>query len=206
MEIKRFVTTVLEENVYLIIKDKNCAIVDPGGNTIKEVLKYLNDNKLNLECILVTHGHFDHILSINEILEYKNVPVYIGKEDKEKLFNSDLSLFRIFNGKDYEISKKANIIELEDNDEVFGLKVLHTPGHTSGSVCYYSKEDNCIFTGDTLFKMSYGRVDFPTGNPRAMRDSLNRLLKLDGATIVYPGHGESTTIEEEYSNYYGTYY
>ncbi len=206
MEIKRFVTNVLEENIYLLICDKKCCIIDPGGNNIQEVLKYMNDNELQLEAILITHGHFDHILSINDILKFKNVPIYIGKEDVEKLFNSNLSLSRIFNGQDYSVLKEAKIIELKDGDTVFNLKVLHTPGHTSGSVCYFDESDNCIFTGDTLFKMSYGRVDFPTGDALAMRDSLNRLLRLDGSITVYPGHGQDTTIQEEYSNYYGTYY
>ena len=90
--------------------------------------------------------------------------------------------------------------------KLFNFVALHTPGHTSGSVCYYAEEENCIFTGDTLFKMAIGRVDFPTGDSRQMRDSLNRLFKLNENIVVYPGHGESTTIGEEYLNYYGTYY
>lgn len=206
MKIQRFVTDVLEENIYLLIDDKKCCIIDPGGNQIQEVLKYIKDNDLKLEAILITHGHFDHILSINNILKIYNIPIYIGKEDVEKLYNSNLSLSRIFNGQDYSVLENANIVALKDGDVVFKLKALHTPGHTSGSICYLDETDNCIFTGDTLFKMSYGRVDFPTGDARAMRDSLNRLLKLDGSITVYPGHGQDTTIQEEYSNYYGTYY
>lgn len=205
MEIKRFVTNVLEENIYLLSKDKSCYIIDPGGDNIDEVLKYIKENNLSLEAILVTHGHFDHILSINDILKFKNVPIYIGSSDKEKLFDSNLSLSKLFNGEDYIINSNANIITVKDKDVIFGLEVIETPGHTSGSVCYLDNEDNCIFTGDTLFKMAYGRVDFPTGDARAMRDSLNKLLKLDSSIVVYPGHGSETTIKEEYTNYYGYY-
>lgn len=104
--------------------------------------------------ILVTHGHFDHILSINELLDNFDVPIYIGKEDKEKLYDPSISLARIFNGTEYVINKDAKIVELNDNDVIFDdITVLHTPGHTSGSVCYYIESDKIIFTGDTLFKM-----------------------------------------------------
>lgn len=206
MEIKRFISTVLDENIYLLSKKQDCLLIDPGGDNISEVVSYIKENKLNLLAILVTHGHFDHILSINELLDNFDVPIYIGKEDKEKLYDPSISLARIFNGTEYMINKDAKIVELNDNDNIFDdITVLHTPGHTSGSVCYYIESDKIIFTGDTLFKMAYGRVDFPTGDSYKMRDSLNRLLKLDSDIIVYPGHGDSTTIGEEYQNYYGSY-
>lgn len=206
MEIKRFISTVLDENIYLLSKKQDCLLIDPGGDNISEVVSYIKENKLNLLAILVTHGHFDHILSINELLDNFDVPIYIGKEDKEKLYDPSISLARIFNGTEYMINKDAKIVELNDNDVIFDdITVLHTPGHTSGSVCYYIESDKIIFTGDTLFKMAYGRVDFPTGDGYKMRDSLNRLLKLDSDIIVYPGHGDSTTIGEEYQNYYGSY-
>ncbi|MBE2989558.1 MBL fold metallo-hydrolase [Sneathia sp. DSM 16630] len=206
MEIKRFISTVLDENIYLLSKKQDCLLIDPGGDNISEVVSYIKENKLNLLAILVTHGHFDHILSINELLDNFDVPIYIGKEDKEKLYDPSISLARIFNGTEYVINKDAKIVELNDNDNIFDdITVLHTPGHTSGSVCYYIESDKIIFTGDTLFKMAYGRVDFPTGDSYKMRDSLNRLLKLDSDIIVYPGHGDSTTIGEEYQNYYGSY-
>lgn len=206
MEIKRFISTVLDENIYLLSKKQDCLLIDPGGDNISEVVSYIKENKLNLLAILVTHGHFDHILSINELLDNFDVPIYIGKEDKEKLYDPSISLSRIFNGTEYMINKDAKIVELNDNDVIFDdIIVLHTPGHTSGSVCYYIESDKIIFTGDTLFKMAYGRVDFPTGDSYKMRDSLNRLLKLDSDIIVYPGHGDSTTIGEEYQNYYGSY-
>lgn len=206
MEIKRFISTVLDENIYLLSKKQDCLLIDPGGDNISEVVSYIKENKLNLLAILVTHGHFDHILSINELLDNFDVPIYIGKEDKEKLYDPSISLARIFNGTEYVINKDAKIVELNDKDVIFDdITVLHTPGHTSGSVCYYIESDKIIFTGDTLFKMAYGRVDFPTGDSYKMRDSLNRLLKLDSDIIVYPGHGDSTTIGEEYQNYYGSY-
>ena len=185
MEIKRFISTVLDENIYLLSKKQDCLLIDPGGDNISEVISYIKENKLNLLAILVTHGHFDHILSINELLDNFDVPIYIGREDKEKLYDPSISLARIFNGTEYVINKDAKIVELNDNDVIFDdITVLHTPGHTSGSVCYYIESDKIIFTGDTLFKMAYGRVDFPTGDSYKMRDSLNRLLKLDSDIIV----------------------
>lgn len=205
MEIKRFVSNLLSENVYLLSYDKDCIMIDPGGD-VEEVLEYIEKNTLKLQAILITHGHYDHIASLNKILKKYSIPIYIGKEDKEKLFDFNLSLSAFIDGKEYSLDKSAKIIEVTEGMKLFNFVVLHTPGHTSGSVCYYAEEENCIFTGDTLFKMAIGRVDFPTGDSRQMRDSLNRLFKLNENIVVYPGHGESTTIGEEYLNYYGTYY
>lgn len=204
MQIKRFISPILDENMYLLIRDNKCAVIDPGSTNLKDLIEYIKQNNLKLECILLTHGHFDHILGIEELIKYKEVPVYIGEEDIKFLYDSNYSLSK-WVSMDFKLSDNIKITPIVDLDYVFGLKCLSTPGHTKGSTCYLDEETKSLFTGDTLFKRAYGRVDFPTGNARELRDSLNNIFKLDGDIKIYAGHGESSTISEEKNNYYGIY-
>lgn len=200
------ISSNLEENMYIYSNDKNeCIVVDPGDPNIEKLIELIEEKKYDLKAILITHGHFDHIMGINELVKYKNIPVYIGKDDIKFLTDSNYSLSKWVN-EEFKISENVNVIALFNGDEIFGFKCLNTKGHTSGSTCYYNEKESIIFTGDTLFKMAYGRTDFPTGDSRSLRDSLNELFKLNENTIVYPGHGSSTTIGEEKSFYYGLYY
>lgn len=204
MKCEVFVNKVFEQNTYLLIDEKKCVIIDPGGNEPNGILEYIQEYNLDLVGILITHGHFDHILNLEYILNYKNVPIYIGKEDKKFLFDYKYNLSG-FIDIEYKLQDKYIINEINDGDIVFNLECINTSGHTKGSICYYNKKDKMIFTGDTLFKMAYGRVDFPTGNMDEMRQSLHKLLSMDKDIVVYPGHGDKTTIGDEYTTYYGYY-
>ena len=196
MDVKLFINQRTNGNSYVVSCGEECCIVDPGGFDMTESLNYIKENGLNLKGILLTHGHYDHIIGIPEILEYKNVPVYISERDYDFLFDSSLSL-SIWLDLDFKLSEDAEVIKLREDDEIFGLKIIETPGHTHGGICYYNEENKILISGDTIFKMNYGRTDLPTGNMGDMKKSISKLMELPGDVIVYPGHGGETTIENE---------
>ena len=163
---------------------------------MSESINYIKEKNYNLLGILLTHGHYDHIIGIPEILEYKKVPVYVSEKDYEFLFDSTLSL-SLWYDLDFKLSKNVEVIGVKEGDKVCGLEVIATPGHSQGGVCYLNREEKFLFSGDTIFKMTYGRTDFPTGSLSALRESISKILKLDGDIVVYPGHGGETEVKEE---------
>ena len=189
-------------NSYIISNDnKECIIVDPGLN-YKEASNYIK-SKYKPKAILITHAHIDHIDGIQYFMD---LPIYIHKLDEEALYDTDIALYPIF-GRICPFSKgDLNIHLVNDLDEfeLIGYKfsVLHTPGHTRGSVCYYY--DDILLSGDTLFQGSIGRTDFPTGSYTKIIESLKRIIDTyPENTIVYPGHGSKTSIriEKDYNPY-----
>lgn len=203
MKIKKFVTGELESNSYLIIKDKEAVLFDIGSDDIDEIKAYLNENKLVLSKLILTHGHIDHIKGLGALLDlYKELEVYIGFEDKEFLTDSALNLSKFVYYRNISFHCGDRLKTLNENDEVFNFKVYSTPGHTVGSKCFYNEENGYLITGDTLFKGSMGRTDFPTGNFTAMLESLKKIFnKFPSETVVYPGHGEATKIGKERQNF-----
>jgi glyoxylase-like metal-dependent hydrolase (beta-lactamase superfamily II) len=153
---------------------------------------------LNPIAILLTHGHFDHFHGAGDLQKQYHIPVFIHEGDIDMLENNRL------NGAD---EFKVPVVYSVDGSplydgqilfpEIFSIEVVHTPFHTKGSSCYLMKKEGFIFTGDTLFKNSIGRSDLPTGSFRAVIPSLEKLQALDEKIIVYPGHGQKTTIGEE---------
>ena len=198
MKMKRFISNILEENIYLLYNEKNeCLVIDPGGTDVSDLIAYIKEKKLDLKYILITHGHFDHTKSIDEIIKFKKVPVCIGKEDVDIMFSSSNSMSLAFIGEEVHFDKNIEIKELNNGDEILGIKCLSTPGHTKGSMCYYLEKEAMLFTGDTLFKNAYGRTDFPSGDSRQLRDSLNIIFKMPEEITVYSGHGNSTNMKTE---------
>lgn len=205
MHIKRFTSGVCLANTYILSKEgsDNAYMFDSCGNT-ELIFKYLDKNNLRLKGIFLTHGHFDHIAYLEEMKEKTGAPVYIYESEDAFLSNPHLNLSDL-DGADEdptgEMFKLKNAdIKLKDGEIIktddFDIRVIHTPGHTSGSVCYLA--ENALFSGDTLFKNSVGRADFPTGNAAEEIKSIKeKLMTLNGDIKVYPGHGFSTTIEEE---------
>lgn len=200
MEIKVFVSNQLQSNMYLLIKEKNCAILDPGSTNMEDVINYIKNNKLNLECIIITHGHFDHTMGIVDIIKYKNVPIYIGEKDKDFLYTPSLSL-AIWSSKPFDMPRDVEIIPVKDKDKVYGLTALSAPGHTVGSTLYYCDDTKSLFTGDVLFYRTYGRTDFPTGNYNDMIDTLKMIFELPEETTIYPGHGITSILKNERKYY-----
>ena len=178
-------------NCYLIHEEnsKSCVAIDPGGNPDK-VMKFLAENGLTLEAILLTHGHFDHVGAVKDLYEKTQCKVYMLTDDL--MLPENFTSGSLFYTHEYD---EGDVLELAG----LTIKVWHTPGHTEGSVCLFV--DDVIFSGDTLFCHSCGRTDLPGGNPEAMSASLARLKALEGDYRVLPGHNRATTlaIEKEYN-------
>lgn len=190
----------VQTSCYIVSNHETAVVVDPAANA-NQIIQYLGMKKLKLEAIFLTHGHFDHIGAVNELVEKYQVPIYAHKKEKEYFEKPEVNLSpmiyeRLILNPDFEyrfVSDEESIECLETK-----IKVFHVPGHTTGSLCYYFEEDEMVFTGDTLFKQSIGRTDFIYGNHEQLVTGIRRkLLTLPGQTLVYPGHGECTTIEEE---------
>ena len=219
MEIIRFVNDNLaRSNCYVGKCGKKCFVVDPGEEKMTKVIDFLEKNELEMEAVLLTHGHWDHILGINSMMEYKKVPLFVSENGYEFLFNPELSLC-IWQNLEFKVDENLDIRKLKEND-VIGFdgiivdknekyekdkknksesifKIIETPGHSSGDICFYSEKEKIMITGDTLFKGTYGRVDLPTSNPIEMGKSLKKLMQYPEDTKVYPGHSFDTTIGEE---------
>ena len=154
-------------------KSKEAAVVDTGWE-IDKILSIAKKNDLSIKFILVTHSHYDHIDAVKEMADATNATVYVHKEDSEEIKSKGIRKIKtIGEGDEIKIGR-------------IKVKLLHTPGHTPGSVCYLV--DNKLITGDTLFVENVGRTDLPGGNPRILTESLRRLKKLDETIEVYPGH------------------
>lgn len=199
MKVKRFIYGSCIANSYVITKENSdkAVLIDCCGAN-KKILDYISECGCELSAILLTHGHFDHIEGIMDLKEKTGAKVYIF--NSENKFLSDRSL-NLSDTEDLtENGYNSADVLLADGDVIkvgdFEIKVIHTPGHTSGSVCYMIGDE--IFTGDTLFKQSIGRCDFPTGDYNTEIDSIyNKLFSLGDDVTVYPGHGFSTTIGKE---------
>lgn len=188
----------MDNNCSLIIDEKTnqSALVDCNEFSQK-MIDMIGDT--DLKYILLTHGHFDHIIGVKSVKKKYGAQVVISKEDEPMLNSSKLSLAAFCNAPQNNVD--ADII-VKDGDEItlgeIKIKVMATPGHTSGSVCYIA--ENCIFSGDTLFYCSCGRTDFPSGSHEQMMSSLQKLKALDGDYKVYTGHNNLTTLDFERKN------
>ena len=176
-------------------------IVDPGAeqDRIVYALEQLQGKPVG---ILLTHGHYDHVCAVNELKEYYQIPVYAAKEEETLLADTNQNLSAVWPGVPYKV--KADVL-LKDGEEIqvagFEITTILTPGHTTGSCCYWLKEEQVCFSGDTVFYGSCGRCDLPTGSMSQMRKSLNKIFAmLPEATVIYPGHGEETDAEFEKKN------
>lgn len=198
MKIFRLTDKLFEENAYIIVREKDVTIIDPGFNYNK-IVTFLDENNLSLNRIILTHGHIDHINDIDKLSsKYKDVPIYINEFDADFLLDSSLNCSRQF-GNPKVFSENLNIIPVDGNAEIDGFSIYHTPGHTRGSMII--KISDKLFTGDTLFKESVGRTDLPTGSMKVLEESLTFILKtFKKDTTVYPGHYDKTTIKDELLN------
>ena len=173
-------------------------IVDPGDNADRIEQKVLEMQGRPV-AILLTHGHFDHIGAVDDLrAHFIGVQCYAGEDEKEVLENGSYNLSASF-GSGFAV--RADHL-LKDKETLtlagFKLQVIETPGHTKGGVCYYLSEEGVLFSGDTLFRTSVGRTDFPTGSMSQIVRSVQYLTEnLPGDTVVYPGHQEITTIAYE---------
>jgi len=195
MEIKRYVLGPLATNTYLLIEGKDVLLIDPASKTDK-LIDILGD--YNLLGILLTHGHFDHIKAVDGLYEHYKCPVYLNEADeylaRDKYSGADFGLVS------YITCPTISILEGTNQIGPFKFNVIYTPGHSEGSQIYVFED--CIFTGDTLFKSSVGRTDLDGGDARKLKDSLRIFKKLDKNYLIYPGHDDSSTLLDELNNNY----
>ena len=197
MQVISLITGPLMENTYIVSDEllQNTVVIDPGSEAEK-IMEQIDRKGGKVSYILLTHGHADHIGAVDELRKRYSAQVAIHKEDADMLGSSSGNLSQ-FLGNPFTVLP-ADIF-LADGDVIrFGeteLKIIHTPGHSPGSICLLGTE--VIFSGDTLFESSIGRTDFPGGDIEAMRESLSILEALPGDYTVYPGHGGTTTLAQE---------
>lgn len=200
MKIRHLMVGMIGTNCYLVENDetKKGFIVDPGGNA-PEILETLAQMEMQPEAILLTHGHADHISGIPGIEEKRQIPVFALAAEKHVLHDTTANLTdEFYGGRGFTVDADRYLADGEELSLAgFRIRVIATPGHTEGSCCYYLPEAGVLFSGDTLFQMSYGRTDMPTGSGRAIEASVAKLLRLPPKTQVLPGHMGFTTIETE---------
>ena len=187
----------LATNVYLLAdaRTREAIAIDTATPSLAWIEGALRERDWTLKLIVSTHGHWDHVGDNAAVAEHTGAPIAVHPEDAHRLINPQ-PLYAPF-----EIVPSVPAVELAEGGEVrFGevrLQVLHTPGHTEGSVCLLDRDEGLLFSGDTLFPGGWGRVDFPGGSAEEMAQSIARLARLDDAMHVLPGHGASTTIGRE---------
>ncbi|QQS34552.1 MAG: MBL fold metallo-hydrolase [Ignavibacteriales bacterium] len=204
IKIKKFVFNPFFENTFVVWDDETllAAVIDPGCSNSKEeneLKGFIKNQNLKIEYLLNTHCHIDHILGCNFILkEYS--PVYYAPElDLPLLENAEYQA-SMFGLNIQPIKKPDNFLDEETKIKIgsYDIQVLFTPGHTPGEVCFYFPLSKICISGDVLFQGSIGRTDLMGGNLSALLNSIkSRLLSLPAETIIYPGHGPESTIEEE---------
>ena len=175
-------------NCYIVHKtgSKTCCIIDPGYEP-EAILDFLDEKSLVPEAIFLTHGHFDHVGGVRTLAaEYKDCQVYLCNEDL--LMPPQMTAGPLYYTTVYREGTKLSL-------DGVTWHVIQTPGHTPGSVCLFAED--CMFSGDTLFKGSCGRTDLPCGDLKSLQKSLHRLSLLTGNYRVFPGHGDSTTLSRE---------
>ena len=203
MNIEKLTFNPFQMNTYIVFdNDKNCVIIDPGcfGAAEQEkMLSFIESRSLKPTAIVNTHYHIDHVLGNDFIKEKYAIKIKAHKEG-EKIW-SNMGYYSQMLGVDPSgFSAPDEFIDENDLIQVGAstLQVLYTPGHAAGSICLYCKESGFVVTGDVLFDGSIGRTDLPTGDYDVLRDSIfQKLYTLPDETIVYPGHGPSTTIGKE---------
>ncbi len=205
LNIQKFVFNPYQENTYVVSDEtRECVIIDCGALFDNEQLaltEYIEENLLTPVHLLCTHGHFDHCVGIDTIYQQYGLKPLIHSKDAN-LLNQLPDQAMYFIGMEYDRDVPPIGKFIDENDVItFGnhsFSILHTPGHTPGSILFYCKEEHCVFSGDTLFQMSIGRTDFPGGSYQEMMDSLrNVIIPLPEETVVWSGHGPKTTIGTE---------
>ena len=207
IKVKKFTFNPFQENTYIISNEKKeCIIIDPGCSNLneeKEINFYIENSNLSPKYLLNTHCHIDHILGNNFIAKTYDLELEMNANDME-LIKSSNEIAQLYGFTDYEMSPLPKKFLNEGDTLEFGnsqFKILFTPGHAPGHISLYSEKDGLLISGDVLFNNSIGRTDLPGGNYDLLIESIkNKILTLNDNTIVYCGHGPSTTIGNERLN------
>ena len=187
MQVTRLPLGIYQTNCYIIYEENasSCCVLDPGGEA-KKVLEFMSLRNLTLDAVLLTHGHFDHVGAVKDLHEATGCKVYLCTEDLS--MPAKWTAGDLFYTDSYGEGDELDFAGLH-------IRVLHTPGHTPGSVCLMV--DDSIFCGDTLFAGSCGRTDLPGGDGEVILASLRRLAELEEDYTLYPGHSASTNLAQE---------
>ena len=199
LAIRMMVLGPVQTNCFFLINEdtKEVLVIDPADHAQK-IIEWIKSENLNPVAILLTHGHFDHIMGVEGIRKEYGIPVYASRDEVDVLAKPQLNVSTMMGAylsmKADELFADGDVLELAG----MKLKVISTPGHTIGSVCFYIEEEKVLISGDTLFEASVGRTDFPTGSSRQLIESIKtRLFILPDDTSVFPGHGGTTSIGYE---------
>ncbi|MGE4483854.1 MAG: MBL fold metallo-hydrolase [Oscillospiraceae bacterium] len=196
MLIKTIPVGNLETNCYIVSDGNtlNCAVIDPGDES-NTILNYIEENKLRVEAIFITHGHFDHTTAASAVQEETGAPIWIN--GKDILESGSRGFYKFRPTASVNTWGEGTVITIGS----MSFTVMETPGHSPGSVTLVC--ENVLFTGDTLFRDSCGRTDLPGGSMEVLMDSLRKLAALPGDYEVYPGHMDATSLDRERNfNYY----
>ena len=200
MQLVKYFGEGFSSNSYLLVSGADAVLLDCSVEP-EIVINELEKQGASLRYIILTHGHFDHICSLDTLREKAGIPAYIHKGDADMPADSHKNAFSIFFGQErsYRTPEKilndGDVLTLGDEQ----IRVLHTPGHTEGSVCFLCGE-KILITGDTLFDRGFGRYDLYGGDPFKLRRSLKRLSLLDRSLTIYAGHGCPTDLEDAVQN------
>jgi hydroxyacylglutathione hydrolase len=200
MNVLCFPTGPYATNMYIIgCKDApNAVIVDPGEKSFEIVLNTMQEHSLKPVAIWLTHSHWDHIVDAAKIKRELSIPIYIHEEDRGNLEKpgSDgvpMAVPPFEGAKPDHLIKEGDILNVGNNS----FKVIHTPGHTPGGVCFYCEREKILFSGDTFYRGLIGALSLPTSQAERVWPSLDKIALLPPDTVIYPGHGSSTTIKRE---------
>lgn len=200
MNIHKIVVGAVMTNCYVVSEGQDAIIIDPGANA-EGIAEYIRGQELCTRAILLTHGHFDHILAANRLREEFGAKVYCLDEERELVSDPGLNAAEIFR---FHGAVVPDEVFRDGQTLSFGslnCRVIATPGHTRGGACFYFEQEGVLFSGDTLFFESVGRTDLPTGNASALLSSLReKLFVLPRQVKVYSGHGPATSIGYEKEN------
>lgn len=198
MKIRTLPLGSFEANCYLVSDDEGHTLVIDPGDEADHIVSALQDTHLTVAAYLVTHGHVDHLSALTELERVFPAPVGIHPADGKWAFGGTNQMPPFYSAPQRPRQPMRALADGQAwTDAGLHYRVLATPGHSPGCVCFYFQNDNVIFTGDTLFAGSVGRTDLPGGDERLLLQSLSRLTSLPDCTVIYPGHGPQTTIGRE---------
>ena len=200
-KVERVLNGKLAEYCYLVHDEgsKDCICIDPGYDK-ERIFRFIDSRELIVKEILLTHGHFDHMLSCYDLQKRFGSNIYISKDDEEILYNAEHNYSNLINKTSFDRFDIKDFVKDNDEIELMGYKIkcISTPGHTKGGMSYYFENEKMVFSGDTLFFETFGRIDLYGGSCKEIKNSiLNKLFILPNEVIVYPGHGELTSIGKE---------
>ena len=197
MEVVKIVTELVDSNIYIVKNGKKGLLIDCGTYDVQNLEVRIKNADVEITDVLLTHGHFDHAAGAKALQE-KGYKIYIHENDAEKLCT--FKNMAVFMGFHFDKLKADVLLKGSETLNIAGLEieVIPTPGHSAGSVCY--KTGNVIFTGDTVFRLGYGRTDFPDGDFDTLKASINALFALEGDYKLYCGHYDDSTLSFERRN------